>query len=375
MKCPKCGHTNCHYVSNTISTAKGFDACNAICGAICLGPIGILCGTCGTGSVKTKVNEYWICDDCGAKFHAEDVKEEVVAHVKFYFQHIMEYPELEGNTRVQNFVSSYKNNIVNTPLAAHIAIRDQGEGVLKKQKQECDQGLLEHTMLLFAVPEDVGLIYALNGVFIGDSFVMAEEISAITRYKNCVYVNGNGIHLATPELARILYEFLISLTPDVGTQEDCETYPQTLRILQRFSGKRASSAAHYSSQEEYGDYVRLLYQRRRDEFAKANPERYQQYTAEEERKNGLAGKVMLGCLIFCVLLTVYKLFTRGIISAVLWGGITLVVVALVTVTYFDGDSWKEYEKRLLPEAVYLLKKEFERKPLERLGTAEIFEKQ
>ena len=50
-------------------------------------------------------------------------------------------------------------------------------------------------------------------------------------------------------------------------------------------------------------------------------------------------------------------------------------MSFVTVAYFDGDSWKEYEKRLLPEAVYSLKKEFERKPLERLGTAEIFEKQ
>ena len=76
MKCPKCGHTNCHYVSNTISTAKGFDVCNALCGSICLGPVGLLCGACGAGKVNTKVDEYWICNDCGAKFHAAEVKEQ-----------------------------------------------------------------------------------------------------------------------------------------------------------------------------------------------------------------------------------------------------------------------------------------------------------
>lgn len=372
MKCPKCGHTNCHYVSNTISTAKGFDVCNALCGSICLGPVGLLCGACGAGKVNTKVDEYWICNDCGAKFHAAEVKEEPTAHVKFYFEHVMEYPELEGNTIVQSFVSTYKNEIVNTPLVSHIVIRDQDDGVLKKQKQECDRGLLERSMLLFAIPEDLGLIYAVNGVFIGDTFLMAEEISAIIRYKNSVYVNGNGIQMESPELTRILYEFLCALTSDVVIKKDCETFPKALRILQRFSDRRASSTAHYSSREDYAEYISALYQKRRNDFAQANPERYREYAEAEEKEQKLSARIVWGGLALCALLTVYKLISRGLFSAIFWGFAALVVMVFAFDKIFKSEKLNAY-KKLLPEAVYLLKEEVERKPLERLGMAEIYE--
>ena len=66
MKCPKCGSEKTHYVTNTRS--KGPSIANGCCGWIVLGPVGLLCSFCGMGS---ETEEYWICDDCGKKFNAE----------------------------------------------------------------------------------------------------------------------------------------------------------------------------------------------------------------------------------------------------------------------------------------------------------------
>lgn len=65
MKCPNCGSDNCFPITET--NTKGFDAGNACCGYFLLGgPLGLLCGLCGTGETKTK--QYWKCGNCGSSF-------------------------------------------------------------------------------------------------------------------------------------------------------------------------------------------------------------------------------------------------------------------------------------------------------------------
>ena len=56
MKCPNCGSENCQYVATTETHGKSFSVSNACCGSILLGPIGVLCGACGTG-VQSKTHE------------------------------------------------------------------------------------------------------------------------------------------------------------------------------------------------------------------------------------------------------------------------------------------------------------------------------
>lgn len=68
MKCPNCGSENCQYVATTETHGKSFSVSNACCGSILLGPIGVLCGACGTG-VQSKTHEYWICNTCGRRFN------------------------------------------------------------------------------------------------------------------------------------------------------------------------------------------------------------------------------------------------------------------------------------------------------------------
>lgn len=63
MKCPNCGSEDIQYSSK--SSGGGYSAGNGCCGYMFLGPLGLLCGACGS---KVETEEFWICKQCGHKF-------------------------------------------------------------------------------------------------------------------------------------------------------------------------------------------------------------------------------------------------------------------------------------------------------------------
>lgn len=69
IRCPKCQNENLQMITESVSKGKDFSAGKGCCGAILLGPIGILCGACGKGK-QVKTVSYWICPQCGNKFKA-----------------------------------------------------------------------------------------------------------------------------------------------------------------------------------------------------------------------------------------------------------------------------------------------------------------
>lgn len=70
MKCPKCGSERIQFGTNT--HGGGFSCLDSCCGMIALGPLGLLCGACGSG---TTTDEFWVCQDCGHKFTTQKSKE------------------------------------------------------------------------------------------------------------------------------------------------------------------------------------------------------------------------------------------------------------------------------------------------------------
>ncbi len=70
MICPKCGSENVQYSTKT--SGGGYSTGNGCCGYMLLGPLGLLCGACGSG---TETEEFWICNDCGQKFSKEKAEE------------------------------------------------------------------------------------------------------------------------------------------------------------------------------------------------------------------------------------------------------------------------------------------------------------
>lgn len=67
--CPKCGAYNCQTVTDTYTKGKDYGAGKGCCGYIIFGPIGLLCGLCGSGKTTT-TKHFWVCPNCNHKFRA-----------------------------------------------------------------------------------------------------------------------------------------------------------------------------------------------------------------------------------------------------------------------------------------------------------------
>lgn len=67
VTCPRCGGMDCQPINETYTKGGGYDAGSGCCGYLLFGPLGLLCGACGSESRTTNVL-YWVCKNCGHKF-------------------------------------------------------------------------------------------------------------------------------------------------------------------------------------------------------------------------------------------------------------------------------------------------------------------
>lgn len=72
MRCPNCGSEHMHLTSKT--SGGGFSFIDSCCGVILLGPLGILCGSIGSG---VRTDTYWVCDQCGNMVSAEKMQRDI----------------------------------------------------------------------------------------------------------------------------------------------------------------------------------------------------------------------------------------------------------------------------------------------------------
>lgn len=73
LECPNCHSSNLIPVSETKTDVSGggYRAGKGCCGWILLGPLGLLCGLCGTDvKSQSKTITSWVCKDCGNKFRS-----------------------------------------------------------------------------------------------------------------------------------------------------------------------------------------------------------------------------------------------------------------------------------------------------------------
>ncbi|SCJ89766.1 Uncharacterised protein [uncultured Clostridium sp.] len=63
--CPSCGSNNLKIIVEKEN--ENYDLFSGILGAVCLGPIGMLCGLCCAEGEKKRTT--CICNDCGMRFN------------------------------------------------------------------------------------------------------------------------------------------------------------------------------------------------------------------------------------------------------------------------------------------------------------------
>lgn len=79
--CPNCGSRNFQVINETNVQTKGknYSSGKGCLGYLLLGPLGLLCGSCGQGQKTSVTNTtYYVCDKCGEKFRRpEDLKKDI----------------------------------------------------------------------------------------------------------------------------------------------------------------------------------------------------------------------------------------------------------------------------------------------------------
>lgn len=75
--CPRCGSSNVQITTETTTSGSNFSAGKGCLGYLLLGPLGLLCGACGSGQT-TNSKTMWVCRSCGEKFRrVQDIEKDI----------------------------------------------------------------------------------------------------------------------------------------------------------------------------------------------------------------------------------------------------------------------------------------------------------
>ena len=82
VHCPKCGSENLQTVvkTNVQTQGKNYSASQGCLGYLMLGPLGLLCGSCGQNKTTTTTHtSVFACNDCGHEFRK---KEDIINNIE-----------------------------------------------------------------------------------------------------------------------------------------------------------------------------------------------------------------------------------------------------------------------------------------------------
>ena len=135
MKCPNCGSEDIQYSSK--SSGGGYSAGNGCCGYMFLGPIGLLCGACGS---KVETEEFWICKQCGHKFS------NLTGQINQEFDAKLAKADKKINEMISNHnkrtINKYKQEINSNQFCSYISKHQTA-----KYKLETEERFLENRFI------------------------------------------------------------------------------------------------------------------------------------------------------------------------------------------------------------------------------------
>ena len=235
MKCPKCGSENIQFATRT--SGSPFSTSDSCCGFLLLGPLGILCGLCGS-DVSTE--EFWVCRDCGKKFTEAGVKakEKEEREAAKNYQKQREILSAAGDKTHEEIEAD-----VAKTQAEHSAAVDDYQGLLNKYANGDDPLLkkcaktVKHD--LWGSIAMLGLIFGGVVAFAGDS-----EISLLVAVVCGIYLL---VHSRRSKKAKkILAEADPSFSAKFQATQDAAERMQAARYLH----KTSQSVKDYESKHE-----------------------------------------------------------------------------------------------------------------------------
>lgn len=156
MKCPKCGSEDVQFATRT--SGSSFSASDSCCGFLLLGPLGLLCGLCGS---DVSTDEFWVCRNCGKKFTESEVKakEKEEREATKNYQKQKEILSAAGNKTYEEIEAD-----VAKTEAEHSAAVDSYQELLSRYANGDDPRLKKCAKI---VKHDIWRAMAWLGLFIG----------------------------------------------------------------------------------------------------------------------------------------------------------------------------------------------------------------
>ena len=240
MKCPKCGSENVQFATST--SGGGFSFGNACCGYILAGPLGILCGACGS-SVQT--DEFWICHNCGNRFTEADIKNherEVQAQIRQEvkaaneYQHNKKVLEAVGKTH-EEIESDYIESKEEYAFAAknYQRLLDMyAKGPDKRLRKYARILKIETLKILFWILLCFGIFLLFSGV----DFGLAIAIASIVLLVICYPVAKKAKH----EIAKV--------DPDILTKQKAVETAEEKKDVAESLHKTSQAVKDYESKKD-----------------------------------------------------------------------------------------------------------------------------
>ena len=368
MKCPKCGSENCQFHTKTKVNASLFSWKDACCGSVCLGPLGILCGLCGT-NIDTTTKEFWVCNDCGKKFEAGGVlydiknaledsgtskgKEKKNQTLKFVFESEESYGQYASDEMVYKFERIIESGRY-AECMEKIVYRNNDSVDMSKLFQKYSKYSLENDVVLFIFGEKNDIVVTLRGIYAGEEFYVYQNNGVIAEYGDGIYFNQICIKFNAEEKEE-LFSLLMEILPQETFCRECE-YENLLRILQSLPDQKYMNEYHFSSQKDYADYVNQLKKGKIKEFISNSRNRklYREYKNIYEKKDREENIMTFLGFVISLILGIRQWVIEGWLNGIIVG-IFFIVVSIIFVALITGSKkWNAYKSELLPEKLILL---------------------
>lgn len=353
MKCPNCGEDNCHFMTSSKTSTKGFSMGDACCGMLILGPMGILCGLCGIES-ETKTKEFWVCDSCGSQFSQSEVRK-FMEEENNRLKKLLFYREVQAQTVIDTYTNTF-GELVKKAEEEYLQNLNKERKIIHSNppfenqkfelvKTKCSHILTEKDLVYLVILEENGIIVADKGLIFAD--ILLSSVNHICCYKNCIYVGAICIRTENASDALSIYKFLDRLYNYGKKQipEHYESYKELLKELQKNSDVDTKRLEHFSSQPEYEEYINQIFAKGMQHFLSLNPEDYSEYKKRESKFeiwDKRTTKYIWGCLGISIII--------GLLTGI-FSGIILFVILIIILEVINFRK-RRYLEEKLPE--YLL---------------------
>lgn len=351
MRCPKCGSSNCSVHVGTESISKGYSVSKGCCCTILFGPIGLLAGLCGMKS-RTFSYEFWICNDCGAKFLQSQGIAEPPVKLVYYYENAGAFPELKSDERLAGFTKCYEEHVLNTALYSHMIIRDSGHPIFDKNKEKCRKDI-DGKVILFSLEYGAGMTVLLAGIVVGSHYIPKQNMICM-RFWNTIYVNQYYIECQNEAEAQCVMSLLRKIYGEGCECGEYVEYRQVLEGIERHSYEIEEVEEAYPNADQYQAYVDRLLQSECVYFKQHYPMEPDPVRRLEE-EDALITKMLKWIAGIGIAFGVIGLLTRGF-----WAGVLLAVLGGVgTLIVFLIMNYNELADKTsnIPERIKVLWKE------------------